>query len=229
MKPDNSLPEGQITTPIPESFYSKILPEISNLVCLKILLYAFRINQFSENTFPVIDPEYLLNTFFKRDQQSFKEGMGEAITKGFLLQVSMDIDGQEKAICFINDARGRAAIDAIKQGDFRLDQLKLDIVPIQITPNIFKVYEQNIGVITPIVADSLKDLEETYSAEWIQDAIETAVKNNARSLRYIEVVLKKWQEEGNHVGTNQGRRRKTQEEYDPEGYTDGEFSDFIDS
>jgi len=34
-------------------------------------------------------------------------------------------------------------------------------------PNIFKLYEENIGPLTPLIADALKDAEKTYPPEWV--------------------------------------------------------------
>ena len=148
---------------------------------------------------------------------------------GWILLAEIVIDQQKKSIGFLNNTRGQAGIEAIQNGTFTLAAVKRQLTGrITQPPDIFKTYEENIGLITPIIADSLKDLEATYTPEWVTEAIQTAVKNNARNLRYIEVVLQNWQEEGKHVGTDRRRRKKTSEQYDPEGYTDGEFSDFID-
>ena len=54
---------------------------------------------------------------------------------------------------------------------------------------MFKLYEENIGPLTPLIADALKDAEEIYSSEWIADAIELAVKNNKRNWKYCEAIL----------------------------------------
>jgi DnaD/phage-associated family protein len=61
---------------------------------------------------------------------------------------------------------------------------------------VFKLYEENIGPLTPLIADALKDAEETYTAGWVADAIEMAVKNNKRNWKYCEAILKRWKEEG---------------------------------
>ena len=50
--------------------------------------------------------------------------------------------------------------------------------------------------LTPLIADSLTDLEETYSPEWLEEAIQVAVAYNKRSLKYIEAILNRWQTEG---------------------------------
>ncbi|HMX74364.1 MAG TPA: DnaD domain protein, partial [Anaerolineales bacterium] len=62
--------------------------------------------------------------------------------------------------------------------------------------NLFKLYEENIGPLTPLVADVLKDAEEIYQAEWITEAIGLAVENNKRNWKYVEAILKRWKEEG---------------------------------
>jgi DnaD/phage-associated family protein len=63
-------------------------------------------------------------------------------------------------------------------------------------PNIFKLYEGNIGPLTPMIADALKDAEATYSEDWIAEALEIAVKSNKRSWKYVEAILRRWKEEG---------------------------------
>ena len=62
--------------------------------------------------------------------------------------------------------------------------------------NIFEIYEQNIGILTPMVADVLKAVETEYPQEWIPAAFEEAIRANARNLKYIEAILKRWKAEG---------------------------------
>jgi DnaD/phage-associated family protein len=61
---------------------------------------------------------------------------------------------------------------------------------------VFKSYEQNIGVISPIVVDILKDRIQSQGAELVLLAIAEAVKNNAKTIRYIEKVLNAWDNDG---------------------------------
>ena len=62
--------------------------------------------------------------------------------------------------------------------------------------SIFDLYESEIGLLTPTIADSLKEDIDKYSAGWIADAIRIAAKNNVRKLRYVEAILGKWATEG---------------------------------
>jgi DnaD/phage-associated family protein len=63
-------------------------------------------------------------------------------------------------------------------------------------PNIFAIYESNIGSITKIMADKLIQAEKDYSEEWITEAVSIAVANNARKWSYVEAILKDWQANG---------------------------------
>jgi DnaD/phage-associated family protein len=68
------------------------------------------------------------------------------------------------------------------------------------TTDLFSVYENNIGPITTMAADALKDAEKTYPVQWISDAIRLSVENNKRSWRYCETILKRWKANGKDDG-----------------------------
>ena len=72
-------------------------------------------------------------------------------------------------------------------------------------PEVFRLYEENIGVITPMAAERLKDMEDEYPPEWIAEAFGQAVVSNARNLRYVEAVLRRWRDDGRGDGTAGGR------------------------
>jgi len=99
-----------------------------------------------------------------------------------------------QAMYLLNSPRGRAAAQAF--ADRGLDEaVSTASLPLE-RPNIFRLYEENIGPLTPLIADALKDAEAAYSEEWIAEAIELAVKHNKRSWKYSEAILKRWKEEG---------------------------------
>lgn len=70
--------------------------------------------------------------------------------------------------------------------------------------NIFTLYEQNIGMITPMVAEELKEAEGLYPPQWIEEAIKEAVVLNKRSWRYIARILERWGSEGKDSGEHKG-------------------------
>jgi DnaD/phage-associated family protein len=67
--------------------------------------------------------------------------------------------------------------------------------------DVFQVYQQNIGVLTPMIAEALRDAEKSDGAEWVCAAIEETVKSNARSWKYCEAILMRWRRDGFHSGT----------------------------
>lgn len=62
--------------------------------------------------------------------------------------------------------------------------------------NVYAVYESNIGPLTPLISDALKDHERTYGPDWVIRAIQEAAKMNARNLKYIEGVLNGYAQRG---------------------------------
>lgn len=58
--------------------------------------------------------------------------------------------------------------------------------------NIFKTWEQNIGVLSPIVIQKLQDWQNDMPDDVICKAIEVAVLNNARNWGYVNAILSNW-------------------------------------
>jgi DnaD/phage-associated family protein len=63
-------------------------------------------------------------------------------------------------------------------------------------PNNFRIYEENIGPLTPLISDAIKDAECTYSSEWLRRAILEAAKSNVRNMKYIEGILQGYKKRG---------------------------------
>ena len=83
-------------------------------------------------------------------------------------------------------------------------------------PIYLSLYEGHIGVLTPMIADALREAEDTYPPSWIEDAFKIAVENNARNWRYVSAILNRWQVEGrdereDRRDTEKARRRYAEE------------------
>jgi DnaD/phage-associated family protein len=63
-------------------------------------------------------------------------------------------------------------------------------------PNIFVLYEQNIGLLSPMIAEELKEAADHYPTEWIEAAFREAVLYNKRNWKYIRAILRRWETEG---------------------------------
>ncbi len=64
------------------------------------------------------------------------------------------------------------------------------------SPNIYSWYESNIGPITPLMADALKDAEQDYPREWIIEAFKEALAHNVRNWAYVSKILETWRAHG---------------------------------
>jgi DnaD/phage-associated family protein len=61
---------------------------------------------------------------------------------------------------------------------------------------VFREYEANIGALTPMIADRIGDLIDHYPRDWISAAFREAVAHEARNLKYVEAILKRWETDG---------------------------------
>ena len=129
-------------------------------------------------------------------------------------------------IYLLNTAADRQAAEKIKDGEIKIAGIKTataEPVNMQEPVNIFAIYEENIGMLTPMIAEELKDAMKLYPENWIADAIKEAVKQNIRKLSYITAVLERWAKEGRSDGTYKRDSKKD----DPEKYTRGEFGRYV--
>jgi len=220
------FPSGKVRmTPVPAQFFSELLPAIDHLGELKATLYAIWFLARLEA--PV---RYLTLEDFTGDerlvqglgQKELISGLERAVQRGTLLRVDLDGGGPQDTLFFLNTPRGRAAVKAIQDGTWRPRVEEHPPVSLDVErPNIYRLYEENIGPLTPLIADMLREAEQTYRSEWIEEAIRIAVQNNVRRWRYVEAILRSWQEEG-----RDGVNRRDAEK-DRRRYIEGEFADFI--
>ena len=189
---------------VPVQFFEELLPEISSLAELKVTVFIFHLlNQFEG------DQRFLFRDDFAEQKQFMlglsedpdeagrllDEGLSAAEERGTILKALYD----DKAIYFLNSPKGRAALSKLEEGSWIPNSfLHLSVQTELFRPTIFKLYEENIGPLTPMIADILRDCQKDYPYEWICDAVEEAVTNNARSWRYIESILRSWKENGRH-------------------------------
>lgn len=223
--------EKEFLISIPETFFRDLLPIIDHLGELKVTLYSIWFLELQEGSFRHIkfqqfleDYEFL-SAFAKNKSEAIiaiKESIQRACERGTLLAFNTNDSSNEDTIYFINSARGRASLQALRAGDWSPEnQDPVMKMPGVKRPNIFQLYEENIGPLTPLIADTLQDAEDQFPTQWIEDAIQLAVENNVRRWRYVEAILNSWKERGR----DEKNRRDTQE--DPRRFLDGEFGDFF--
>jgi DNA replication protein len=207
--------------PLPAAFFSELLTQIDTLGELKLALYVFWRLEQMEGSF-----RYFRESDFTQDIQFYKslevseqpasvmldEALQRGVQRGWLLQARVTLK-EEETLYFLNTPRGKAAVQAIQRGDWR--PTGDHETPITLTaepPNIYRLYEEHIGPLTPMLADTLRQAEQEYSPQWIEEAIRIAVENNVRNWRYVAAILKRWKDEGkderkDRQDTEKARRR----------------------
>jgi DNA replication protein len=210
MKGFSGFPAGKVHfTPLPNLFFSKLLPAIDDLAELKVTLHIFWLLHHKKGY-----PRYVSRRELEADGvllgglrgpgQEPAERLGQAleraVARGTLLHVTA-LQGDERVEAVITPSEVRLEVER---------------------PNVFVLYEQNIGLLTPLIAEELRDAEKTYPADWIEEAFRIAVEHNARRWRYVHSVLERMAAEGKGSeeagrGTGEDRRR----------YIEGKYADYI--
>jgi DnaD/phage-associated family protein len=127
---------------------------------------------------------------------------------------------------FLNTEAGREAIAKVQRGELVVEESAPgdEIYLIEEKPNICTLYEQNIGVLTPLIAAELAEAEKTYPASWIEEAFREAVVRNKRQWRYISRILERWSTEGKDNGES-GRNSKEKSASDK--YVRGKYGHLV--
>ncbi|MFD2924782.1 DnaD domain-containing protein [Halobacillus naozhouensis] len=63
-------------------------------------------------------------------------------------------------------------------------------------PNLHSFYEQNIGTVTPFIAEMMKEWCEELSEELVMEALKIAVRQNKLFFQYIDGILRQWKQKG---------------------------------
>jgi DNA replication protein len=224
----SGFPEGPTRmTPVPAAFFTELLPAIDHLGELKVTLYALWLlarqsgeRRYFERRHLAEDQRLMaaLEASGMTPGEALDDALERAVARGTLLRASGS-DGV--SIIVLNTPKGRQAMQALDRGEWIPDHrpeadLEAD------RPTIYSLYEQNIGPLTPMIAESLKDAEASYPMAWIEDALRLAVENNVRKWRYVEAILKDWSTRGRDEREDRGDSQETRRRY-----VEGEFADFI--
>ncbi len=224
---------GEEDSKLPAGFFNRLLPEIDNLAELKLTLVALAMLRQKEGAYRFLRREELLRNADlmrglsvadpARDPRELLDAALErAIERGALLAAQVASGAETRRLYFSNDERGSELQRQAQSGHWRPAAAdEIEVLPPR--PTLFAIYEENIGVLTPMLAEAIKEAEASYPRQWIEDAIRYAVERNARSWRYISKVLDAWQQEGRSRETS-GRLPRG-----PRRYTAGKRKDFIKS
>jgi len=232
----NGFPDGALKfTAVPNLFFTKLLPQIDNLAELKVTLHFLWLRQY-ENKNAVSREELLthetlitgLAAISPDPFEALTEGLERAVARKTLLHARASDNNNAHDWYFLNSEGGRITLEKMKAGELGVvDVSGADIASPAYAqrPNIFELYEANIGLLSPILADELKDAEMTYPPGWIEEAFKIAVENNVRKWSYIRAILEGMATEGKE---QHGKHKRAPEKDTPKRwYTDEERELFI--
>ena len=174
--------DSETFTQVPNGFFRQLLKQIEDAAELKVTLYFLWRIEHMDGPFRALSESDFSTTDLGLTADEIRLGLEKAVERGSLLKVQKGVKGY----FLLNSPRGRAALQVLESGMWNPEIA--GSAPLMERPNIFKLYEENIGPLTPLIADALKDAEETYSDEWIAEH-KLAVKKQ-RSGRYCRGDLK---------------------------------------
>jgi DNA replication protein len=234
-KPFSGFPVRSEVTPIPNLFFTVVIPKIDDVAELKTILHVFWLLsrrrgylQFVTYNELLSDPVLMggIGGEAKPKDEVLRLALEQAVRHGTMLHLRLDRDEQPEDVYFINSENAKEMISKIQRGDFP----KLVLAPRkgEVTetapPDIFSLYEQNIGMLTPMIAEELQDAEKLYPADWIESAFKEAVSLNKRSWKYIARILERWAVEGRDDGKPW---RDFKKENDREKYIRGKYGHMV--
>jgi DNA replication protein len=216
MKLFSGFPSGKVqVTPLPNLFFSELCPTIDDLAELKVSLHIFWLvaNRQARAPRHVALSELRADRTLMRSlavssgerEQVLAQALAAASERGTLLHHAA---GSGDDLYFLNDEAGRRAFGKSETADEMHGGLRpaaREPADATVRPNVFVLYEQNIGLLTPMISEELKQAEEEYPADWITDAFKLAVKQNKRSWAYVNGILKRMKTEGRGDKSGKGK------------------------
>jgi DnaD/phage-associated family protein len=215
--------------PVPGAVFGTLLREIDDLAELKTLLHVLRLlhqqprpPRFVRRTSLLADAG-LLDALSASARAEADEMPGDAavsaaldlaVARGTLLAVPV-ADGATEDVCYLlNTSANQRIVRQVLAGERSLGELGPIPTPREATqpdirPTIYELYEQNIGLLTPLLAEELREAETTFPAGWIEDAFREAVAQNKRNWRYVRRILENWTAHGRGTSGATWRRPET--------------------
>lgn len=221
----NGFQAGKSTSVwVPAQFFEELLPLIDDFAELQLSLFCFWAlkDKDAEHIYlrrhDFLSCAHLLQSFKQASPnvnpvQTLDRALNRALNRGTLLAVTVVQVGRREEIYFANTPAGREMIAKVESGAWQPDDFGAAVEVLPDRPDIFRIYEGNIGVLTPMIADELKDAEQTYPIEWIEEAIRLAVTHNKRNWKYALAILKRWQSEGKDSGLFAKQAEQNSTEY----------------
>ncbi len=228
------LPDKVEFSAIPTHYFNIIMPQVDSIGELKLSLIMFRMLYKKRGSpqlvsFDEIAADAAVIKIFGTGKQAslqLKQLLNQSVDRGIFIGIKVPSDDTVEPFYMVNNPSNNQAMLRIKlhaqERPFKHPVSDI-IEPLKEMPDIFTYYEENIGMLTPLIADEIKLAEKTYPQNWIIEAIGEAAVNNKRSWRYILRILERWLREGKTDGTY----KQDNSTEDPDKYTRGKYQRFV--
>lgn len=235
MKQFEGFPSRMQFTPVPNLFISRLLPQIEDINELKVTLHIFR-DIYGKRGYPryvtlrdLLSDSGLAKSLGGKSEElkkSLSAVLDLAVKRGTVLHLELERDGEPESLYFINSEQDKKVLEKIRNGEIVVEGLepgkRTYAMETGNPPDIYTLYEENVGMLNPLIAEWLKEAEKLYPESWIRDAIKEAVSLNKRNWRYIDRILENWSAEGRGDGTH-----KRSSETDPDKYIKGKYGHIV--
>lgn len=211
---------------VPAQFFAELLPLVDDLDELKITLYCMWALQQKEGDYRYLRFTDLCGAtataMHGLTDAAFDNALARVLERETLLAAEVLVGGAREMLYFANTTSGRAAVRQVELNQWLPGDTANPIQILPERPTVYRLYEENIGPLTPLIADDLKDAEAEFGYEWLTEAVEISVQMEKRNMAYIRAILERWRKEGKSREVRRGIV-----EDDGERYISGEYSDFI--
>ena len=193
--------------------FGPILEQIQDLAELKVTLRGLWLFHRKKSAIRAVSlNEFLADRSLAKGLKSetestserIRQGLRLAVTRGTFLSIQLPDTG---TVFLLNTEVDRRAVTKLSAGEIYrdIDHKHLDDAPELEKPNIFALYEDSIGSLSPLLAEELKEAEGRYPEAWLREAFTIAVAENKRSWRYVAGILRRWTAEGKESKSGVGR------------------------
>ena len=183
--------------PVPAPMFGPLLEQIKDASGFIITLRIIWMLQQKKGRLRYVSSEEVFGDKILSNALGSKEAIQNSINMvvkgGILLQIRRENASDAFMLNSESDREIASDIGSIyESNDQPADPWEIENTP----PEIYSLYEQNIGILTPIMSEKLTEAGDKYPAGWIKEAVEIAVEQNRRSWAYVSRILERWDMEG---------------------------------
>ncbi len=193
------LPDDFATTRVPNAVLGRVLSTIDDADEVKMILRAIWLLEHQRGY-----PRYITRDDLRRDrvlsvaiavQSDFDRILKSVIERGVFVEVSIN----DNTCLMLNTASARrASIEVPSTTDILNKDNNNWEIPAASTrhADAFRAYEENIGILSPMIRQSILAALEDFTDEDITRAVRIAVENESRSWSFVAGILRRWTRDG---------------------------------